>query len=92
MILSTVQIIDVTAFRWRNTYDAGELQRHADEALLSARPGDVVRLIVGDLSPAPVQESLQWVRDDLLYSIEGHPRVTRAWEAAFGEVEVTNHG
>ncbi|MDQ0030178.1 hypothetical protein [Arthrobacter bambusae] len=92
MILSTVQIIDVTAFRWRNTYDAGELQRHADEALLLARPGDVVRLIVGDLTPAPVQESLQWAREDLLYSIEGHPSVARAWQAALGEIEVTNHG
>lgn len=90
MVVATVQVVDATAFPWRRSYDVAEFQRHADEALMHAHPGDVVRLIVGHLEPAPLRESFAWVRPDLIYTVEGHPRVTAAWSRALEDAEGFN--
>lgn len=92
MITSTIAI-DVGAHRWRRTYDPGTLDRHAAEALRNADVGDAVRLIVRELCPAQVPESLSWARPDLLYTIEAdNPAVCREWERALHEAAVINHG
>lgn len=84
-------VIDVTAYPWLNSYDAGELARYADETLIEARPGDVVQLHVGRLEPAPVLESFAWVRGDLIYNVIGPAnQVNRAWVQMLHAAELAN--
>lgn len=93
MIVSQVLRIDLKDYRSGRYYDAAQLDRHADEKLSRARPGDVIRLLVGDLTPAPVPESLSWARPDLCFMVEADTiAIGLAWEAALEEAEVVNHG
>lgn len=93
MIISQVILIDLDEYRSGRFYDAAQLDRHADEKLSRARPGDVIRLRVRDLTPAPVPESLCWARPDLCYMVEADTIANGlAWEAALEEAEVVNHG
>lgn len=93
MIITSTIVIDVTAHRWGRTYDAAELDRRAADALSQARPGGAVRLVVRDLLPAPVPESLSWARPDLAYFLDvDTPAVSQAWEVALKEAQAVNHG
>lgn len=83
MIITSTIVIDVTAHRSGRFYDAAELDRYADEQLSHANPGDFVRILVGDLEPAPVPESFSWMRPDLVYAVDGPlPYVNEAWKQA----------
>jgi hypothetical protein len=91
LITTQSLVIDVTAYPWLTTYDAGELARHADETLMDAHPGDVVQLHVGRFEPAPVVESFAWARGDLIYNVIGPSnQVNRAWVHMLHAAELAN--
>ncbi|MEZ2390871.1 hypothetical protein AB6813_15270 [bacterium RCC_150] len=91
MITTQTLAIDVAAYPWHNSYDPGELARHADEILMDAHPGNVVQLHVGRFAPAPVVESFTWVRGDLIYNVIGpSQRVNREWEQMLHAADTTN--